>query len=568
MVQIEVSQETFDVEVNDQLVAASYRTADVERVLLSLLDEAARLERERSARMAASHPAASAFEAGSSSRSAAGSHQQLFSSNAKEPDPAAARTIVFLAAPPGAGKSTLAAVLERLAQSQPGMPRVQAVGMDGFHHTNTYLDRHTLDCPDGKSVSLRSIKGAPETFDVEGFARALHETRVSSDPVQWPAYSRVTHDVVADGPIVSAPIVIVEGNYLLLDEGPWRDLAELCDLSIFVEADEAMFRERLVARKVRGGLSRTEAERFFEQSDGKNVRRVLAHRRPADITMTLDSSGRMRRLEATPALAFFDIDGTLTWAREGEADIDAAPTDAVRLALENFVTRGNLAVLCTGRPLCNVPPALKKLPFAGMVTLAGGHVELDGEVVRDVGMPSDVVELLVSCCEQTRVPAYFESSSRGVVLAWPGVFSLFDTFGEFSERVGIEELRGVLAGIDVGKVVFDSEHIELLTTMAPAISERCSVCNIGDGLYEVTVPGITKFDGMRAVWSALRERGVRIGTVYGFGDSENDGSMLSAVDVAVAMGNALPAVRASADYVTDPVWDDGVATALEAFGLV
>ena len=65
MVQIEVSQETFDVEVNDQLVAASYRTADVERVLLSLLDEAARLERERSARMAASHPAASAFEAGS-----------------------------------------------------------------------------------------------------------------------------------------------------------------------------------------------------------------------------------------------------------------------------------------------------------------------------------------------------------------------------------------------------------------------------------------------------------------------------------------------------------------------
>lgn len=566
--QIEVSQETFDVEVNDQLVAASYRTADVERVLLSLLDEAARLERERSARMAASHPAASASEAGGSSRSAAGLQQQRFSANAKGPAPTAARTIVFLAAPPGAGKSTLAAVLERLAQSRPGMPRVQAVGMDGFHHTNAYLDRHTLDCPDGKPVSLRSIKGAPETFDVEGLACALHETRVSSDPVRWPAYSRVVHDVVADGPLVSAPIVIVEGNNLLLDESPWRDLAELCDLSIFVEADEAMLRERLVARKVRGGLARTEAERFFEQSDGKNVRRVLAHRCPADITLTLDSSGRMRRLKTTPALAFLDIDGTLTWAREGEADIDAAPTDVVRIALENFVARGNLAVLCTGRPLCNVPPALKTLPFAGMVTLAGGHVELDGEVVRDIGMPSDVVELLVSCCERARVPAYFESSSRGVVLAWPGVFSLFDTFGEFSERVGIEELRGVLAGIDVGKVVFDNEHIELLTTMAPAITERCSVCNIGDGLYEVTVPGITKFDGMRAVWSALRERGVRIGTVYGFGDSENDGSMLSAVDIAVAMGNALPAVRASADYVTNPVWDDGVATALEAFGLV
>ena len=307
------------------------------------------LSRERSARMVASHPAASASEAEGSSRSAAGPQQQLFSNNAKEPAPAAARTVVFLAAPPGAGKSTLAAVLERLAQSQPGMPRVQAVGMDGFHHTNAYLDCHTLDCPDGKPVPLRSIKGAPETFDVEGLARALHETRVSSDSVHWPAYSRVAHDVVADGPLVSAPIVIVEGNYLLLDESPWRDLAELCDLSIFVEADEAMLRERLVARKVHGGLARTEAERFFEQSDGKNVRRVLAHRCPADITLTLDSSGRMRRLKAIPALAFFDIDGTLTWAREGEADIDAAPTDAVRLALEwqpRRALHGPAAVQC------------------------------------------------------------------------------------------------------------------------------------------------------------------------------------------------------------------------------
>ena len=158
--QIEVSQETFDVEVNDQLVAASYRTADVERVLLSLLDEAARLERERSARMVASHPATSASEAEGSSRSATGLQQQRFSANAKGPAPTAARTIVFLAAPPGAGKSTLAAVLERLAQSQPGMPRVQAVGMDGFHHTNAYLDIRLIAqtvsrCRFGASRALR-----------------------------------------------------------------------------------------------------------------------------------------------------------------------------------------------------------------------------------------------------------------------------------------------------------------------------------------------------------------------------------------------------------------------------
>lgn len=524
--QVDAPQEVFDVEVNGQRVTAAYRTADVERVLLPLLDEIVRIGHAR-----------------------------------------ASRTIVFLAAPPGAGKSTLATVLERLAAERPGMPRMQAVGMDGFHFRNAYLDGHTVKRPDGEQVSLRSIKGAPETFDVEGLAHKLRETRCSRGPVAWPAYSRVQHDVVEDGVLVDAPIVIVEGNYLLLDEDPWRELAKMCDVSVFVEAREEMLHERLVARKVRGGLSRAEAERFYEHSDSRNVRRVLERRRAADITLTLEPSGRLRRLEALPALAFFDVDGTLTWAREGEADIDAAPSDAVQRALASFAARGNLAVLCTGRPRCNVPTALKSGPFAGMITLAGGHVEVQSKVVRDVRMPRDVLDLLVSSLEQARIPAYFEGLDQGVVLAWEGVSSVFDSFNDGSARVGIEELRGMLQGIDVGKVVLESARIDALSPAMPAIAARCSVCNIGDGLHEITVPGITKFDGMRAVWAALREQGVRVGTVYGFGDSENDLSMFSAVDVAVVMGNALPMARAAADYVTDAVWDDGVATALERFGL-
>ncbi len=197
-----------------------------------------------------------------------------------------------------------------------------------------------------------------------------------------------------------------------------EDLAELCVISRYwSRRTRRCFASGLLRARC-AAVSRTEAERFFEQSDGKNVRRVLAHRCPADITITLDSSGRMRRLKATPALAFFDIDGTLTWAREGEADIDAAPTDAAACARKLCGARK------PRRALHGPAAVMRAAGTQDVAVCRHGHVGgrargADGEVVRDVGMPSDVVELLVSCCEQARVPAYFESSSRGVVLAWP-----------------------------------------------------------------------------------------------------------------------------------------------------
>lgn len=66
------------------------------------------------------------------------------------------RTVVFLCAPPGTGKSTLTTFWEYLAQQDPELPAIQTLPMDGFHHYNSWLDAH----------QLRPYKGAPETFDV------------------------------------------------------------------------------------------------------------------------------------------------------------------------------------------------------------------------------------------------------------------------------------------------------------------------------------------------------------------------------------------------------------------
>ncbi len=176
---------------------------------------------------------------------------------------------VLVAGPPGSGKTTVTLVLEELCKAEG--KRVPALSMDGFHRSNAWLETHGL---------LRR-KGAPETYDFPGLRRAL----IHPDP--WPVYSRVAHDVVGDTVAVTCPTYIVEGNYLLLDEEPWRGLAPLSPLTVWVEVDPALLRERLVGRKVAGGMARPDAERFFEASDSLNVRRCLERRLPADVELRL-----------------------------------------------------------------------------------------------------------------------------------------------------------------------------------------------------------------------------------------------------------------------------------------
>ena len=165
------------------------------------------------------------------------------------------RLIVFLAAPPATGKSTLAAFLERLAVQTPELPRIQAVPMDGFHFHQDYILSHTVT-RGGEIIPMKRVKGAPDTFDVEKLRRTL--LRARHEDVLWPGYDRRLHDVVEDATAVTAPALLVEGNWLLYDAPGWRGLPH--DFSIFIEAREALLRERLIARKMRGGLSREEAK--------------------------------------------------------------------------------------------------------------------------------------------------------------------------------------------------------------------------------------------------------------------------------------------------------------------
>lgn len=181
------------------------------------------------------------------------------------------RFVTAIAGPPGAGKSTLAA--EVVSALGPG---ARVVPMDGFHYDDAVL---TLR-------GLRSRKGAPETFDAAGFLHLMTRLR-SGEEVAIPVFDRSMElsRAAADVVLPSDRFLVVEGNYLLLDEDPWRGLAPFFDLTVFLDVAESELDRRLVARWDHHGRDRDEARAWIDTNDMPNVRRVTRGSRKADVVI-------------------------------------------------------------------------------------------------------------------------------------------------------------------------------------------------------------------------------------------------------------------------------------------
>jgi pantothenate kinase len=204
------------------------------------------------------------------------------------------KIIAFLAAPPATGKTTLAQFLEKLSRENQMLTNVRALGMDGFHYDSEYLKK-TKILRDGKEILMNDIKGAPETFDVDSMQIKLREVR--QEGTNWNTYDRIIHDVVHDAMSVEDDIILLEGNYLLLEEPRWTNIRVLADYTVFVKAAPELLTERLITRKMKSGLTREEAEKFYRNSDSKNVERVLKNSAHANETWELQADGDYLKLE-------------------------------------------------------------------------------------------------------------------------------------------------------------------------------------------------------------------------------------------------------------------------------
>ena len=198
------------------------------------------------------------------------------------------KIVCYLAAPPCAGKTALSIFLEKLSRERNDLAPIAAVSMDGFHFSNEYLKAH-LAMRDGSTIPMIAIKGAPETFDTDLMQQKIREAR--GDGTRWPIYDRNIHDVIPDAVSIECDIILLEGNYLLLRNPKWTNIRALADYSVFIKAEPELLKERLIERKLHGGKSQDAAERFYEQSDVKNINLVTKMSVTADETWQLTADG-------------------------------------------------------------------------------------------------------------------------------------------------------------------------------------------------------------------------------------------------------------------------------------
>jgi pantothenate kinase len=201
------------------------------------------------------------------------SDHEVLIGRARELIASGSRRLLGITGAPGAGKSTLAEeIVDALA------PEAVLVPMDGFHLAEAPLHR----------LGRHDRKGAPDTFDAGGYIALLRRLRTNAEDVIYaPTFRRDIEEPIAGAIAVprGLPLVVTEGNYLLVDEHPWAPVRELLDEVWFVELPEQVRLDRLIKRHMTFGRDIETAQARAGGSDQRNAQLVANTKARADLVI-------------------------------------------------------------------------------------------------------------------------------------------------------------------------------------------------------------------------------------------------------------------------------------------
>lgn len=258
------------------------------------------------------------------------------------------------------------------------------------------------------------------------------------------------------------------------------------------------------------------------------------------------------------AALFFDVDGTLIDSYHNVR----RPSPAVRAELARVQGLGHKIFLSSGRPRMLLTPALLEPGFDGLVLLNGGYVEMGGESLYEERMDLDLAHRVIDFLEELGYE-YLIACARNIYTlptnrAMREFFSDGGYGGIFTYEFDVDQV--LPQAIKMEAMIPTEERPAVIAQVAEVLGPKIS-CDShgGEGTFELYPTAISKAKGIGVV---LEHLGLGVEDACAFGDGTNDLEMIRYCGCGVAMGNAEDVVKAEADIVCPPVWDDGLAQIL------
>lgn len=254
---------------------------------------------------------------------------------------------------------------------------------------------------------------------------------------------------------------------------------------------------------------------------------------------------------------FFDIDGTL-WDNKQQIP------DSTRKALLQLKKNGHYLFICSGRTRVFIPDeALMPLGFDGIVAGCGTYGEFQGKT--EFYHKIELEQIKKDSGYLNKLKAAYILEGRYALYIDEGRFE-DEFYNEMQKTLGDNLLRvtGNENQFEVSKfcVNYMQEHQKELEQ---ELEKRYDIIHRDGGFMEIVPKGFNKATGIQQMCEIL---GIAHEDTYAFGDSTNDLDMLKYVAHSVAMGDGMQQAKDAAEYVTTPLWEDGIYNGLKHYGLI